>query len=259
MAEAPYLKDYFITCDWDTNAKTLGAAQGMEYNDARMALMTRIQGLDPLTSLIASKLRKAKRVVVPTLTRAQSRIVAIPIMGSYINAPRGENRFPTLCNDYMWDPEEVMNFPINAEALGEKAIEIVNDYLHMVKIPYRPQFIDNFPFDIFEDAIEEFRSDDYALHWRSRQASALGSGLKGEFVVKCSGAETTVSLAILHRKKELFFRLINSYRGGMIGLANNYYVQATKDGLSVTNLNHNDSGHFIPFTDLPEDVRSHFT
>lgn len=258
MAEAPYLKDYFISCDWDTNAKTIGAAKGMEYNDARIALATRIKGLDPLTSIIASKLRKAKRVVSPTLTRAQSRIVAIPILEPYMKANGAENRFPTLCKDFMWDPEDILNFTIDAKTLGEKAIEIVEDFLHMAKIPYKPQFIDGFPFDIFEEAIEEFRRDGYALCWRDNQAGIIGTTLKADFIVKCSGEETTVDLAILYRKKELFRRHINTFRGGMISQANGHYVQLTKGGLSVSNVLNGHPNHIIPITDLPDEVKAHF-
>jgi len=258
MAEAPYLKDYFVRCDWDTNAKTLGAAKGMEYNDARIALMTRITGLDPLTSIIASKLRKAKRVISPTLTRAQSRIVAIPVGAPYMKVNGAENRFPTLCSDYMWDPEDIIDFPIDAKALGEKAIEIVEDFLHMAKFPYKPQFIDGFPFDIFEEAIEEFRREGYALRWRDKQASIIRTTLKADFIVKCSGEETTVKLAILYRKKELFRRHINTFRGGMISQANGHYVQLMQSGLSISNALNGHPVQIIPFTDLPDEVLAHF-
>lgn len=248
--KARYLKQFWISWATPHVDYNPGEVRGLSRGDVVTGINKKAQAFSPLTNFITARLRREKRLLSPEITHAQIHISNVESL-NFALYPKGKNEPYGLYSPYWMNPLDLLDLPDDGKSIGELGIKIVEDFIE--SMPYYKYAVGDFPTEIFENAIADFRANDMKVGYRPVKHEIIGSSVKAVFTVQDSPNGTTIWITFKKGRKELFSKQIASHRAGMAGYALTFVdVKVCKDAFEIYGMNFPSPDILrIDFSELP--------
>lgn len=250
--KARYLKHFWISWATPHVDNNPGELRDLSRGDVVLGVNKRIQAFNPLTGFITARLRREKRLLSPEITHAQIHISNVESL-DFALYPRGKQEPYGMYSTYWMNPLKLLDLPDDKETFGNLGIKIVEEFLR--NMAYVEYAVGEFPFDVFESAITDFRENEMKVRYRPYKCEIEGTSLTSVFTVEDSPGEAVIWVAFKKGRTELFRKQIATKRAGLGGYAFGFYpdVIPAQGALEIRGIEL--SGVIrIPYADLPSQL-----
>lgn len=253
--KARYLKKFWISWATPHVDYNPGELRDLTRGDVVLGVNKRIQAFSPMTDFITARLRREKRLLSPEVTHVHIQISNVESL-DFALYPRGKQEPYGMYSTYWMNPLDLLDLPDDKETFGNLGIKIVEEFLKgMAYVEYA---VGEFPFDIFESAIADFRKNEMKVSYRPYKCGVEGTSLTSVFMVEDTPGEAVICIAFKKGRTELFRKKIATKRAGLGAYAFGFYpdVIAAVDAIEIRGVEL--SGVIrIPYSDLPSQLIDH--
>lgn len=214
----------------------------------------KVWGLNILSFYISQRLRKAKIVTAPETHEVHIQFRDDgPRFGTYQRHPK------TVWLDWVRDYRDLEELSLDADnaTIGEFSIKIAEELKERLKSNEIEGY--NFPYEIVDDAIEEFRRNDYGFTSRLSPYKPFdASPLEARFFAEGDCTSTRVTIIFYLKRKEIHRRQVRTLGPGAVSAAGytcsfDLYDSEIRFG-SIDILN---PSPVIRYDELPDEVSRH--